>query len=70
MDRSLPGSPVHGILQARTQEWIAMASPQGILPIQGSKPQILMSPALAARFFTTKATWEAQKDHRRWEKKK
>ena len=26
MDRSLPGSSVHGILQARTLEWVAMPS--------------------------------------------
>jgi len=47
-----------------------MASPQGIFLTQGSKPQTLMSPALAARFFTTRAPWEAQKDHKGWEKKK
>ena len=33
-DCSLPGSSVHGILQARTQEWVAMASPQGIFLTQ------------------------------------
>ena len=26
MDHSLPGSNVHGILQARIQEWVAMSS--------------------------------------------
>ena len=26
MDRSLPGSPVHGIPQARTLEWVAMTN--------------------------------------------
>ena len=25
MDRSLPGSPVHGILQARVLEWVAIS---------------------------------------------
>ena len=35
MNYSLPGSSVHGILQARILEWVAM-------PIQGIKP---MSPA-------------------------
>ena len=25
MDRSLPGSPVHGIFQARVLEWVAVA---------------------------------------------
>ena len=29
MDCSLPGSSVHGILQARTQEWVAMPSFRG-----------------------------------------
>ena len=25
MDHGLPGSPVHGILQARTQEWVVIS---------------------------------------------
>ena len=29
MDWSLPGSPVHGILQARILEWVALPSPRG-----------------------------------------
>ena len=29
MDRSPPGSSVHGILQARTLEWVAMPSSRG-----------------------------------------
>ena len=29
MDRSPPGSSVHGILQARILEWVAMPSPRG-----------------------------------------
>ena len=29
MDRNPPGSPVHGILQARTLEWVAMSSSRG-----------------------------------------
>ena len=33
MDYSPPGSSVHGILQARILEWVAI---QGIFPIQGS----------------------------------
>ena len=31
----------------------------GIFPTQGSKPESLTSPALAAGFLTTSATWEA-----------
>jgi len=48
MDCSTPGSSVHGILQARILEWVAMPPP-GDLPHPGIK---LMSPALAGRFFT------------------
>ena len=32
---------------------------EGIFPAQGIEPESLMSPALADRFFTTSATWEA-----------
>ena len=52
MDCSLSGSSVHGILQARILEWVAISNP-------GIKPVSLMSPALAGGFFTTSATWEA-----------
>ena len=41
MDCSLPGSSVHGILQARILEWVAMPSSRGIFPTQGSNPGIL-----------------------------
>ena len=34
--------------------------PPGDLPLPGIKPASLTSPALAGRFFTTSATWEAQ----------
>ena len=37
MDCSPPGSSVHGILQARIQEWVAFPSP-GDLPDPGIKP--------------------------------
>ena len=50
-----PGFSVHGILQARILEWIAM----GDLPNPGIKPEFLMSPAFAGGFFTTSMTWEA-----------
>ena len=59
MDCSLPGSSVHGILQARI--WSGLpCPPPGDLPNPGMEPTSLMSPALAGRFFTTSATWEAQ----------
>ena len=38
VDCSLPGSSVHGILQARILEWVVHFLLQGIFPIQGSKP--------------------------------
>ena len=38
MDCSLPGSPVHGILQARILEWVAISFSREIFPIQGSNP--------------------------------
>ena len=41
MDRSLPGSSVHGILQERILEWTATPFPEGIFPTQGSNPSIL-----------------------------
>ena len=59
MNCSLPGSSVHGSLQARTLEWVAMPSSRGSSQLR-IKPVSLMSPALAGGFFTTSATWEAQ----------
>ena len=49
---SPPGFSVHGILQARTLEWVPKPSFRG-------SSWSLMSPALAGSFFTTNATWEA-----------
>ena len=51
---SVPGSFVHGILQARILERVAISSSR-----ESSQPRD--SPALAGRFFTTSTTWEAQK---------
>ena len=48
VDRSPPGSSVHGILQARTLEWVAISSFR-----ESSRPRDLASPALAGRFFTS-----------------
>ena len=58
MDCSPPGSSVHGILQARVLEGVAMPS-SGDLPDPGIKPASLRSPVLAGGFFTTSAAWEA-----------
>ena len=62
MDHSLPGSCVHGILQAGILEGVA-TPPPGDLPDLGTEPTTLASPALAGRFFTTRATWEAPCAH-------
>ena len=45
MDCSLPVSSVHGILQARILEWVAMLSSRN-LPDLGIKPVSPVSPAL------------------------
>ena len=48
MDGSPPGSSVHGTVQARILECIAVFLLQGIFPTQGSKHAFLVSPALQA----------------------
>ena len=58
IDGSPPGSSVHGILEARKLEWVAMQPSTGF-PNPGIKPMSLMSPVLAGGFLTTGATWEA-----------
>ena len=47
MDCGPPGSPVHGVLQARTLEWVAMSFSR-VFPTQGLNPGLLCS----GRFFT------------------
>ena len=54
-----PASSVHGILQARILEWVAMPSSREGLPDSGIEVTSFMSPALAGGFFTTSTTWEA-----------
>ena len=61
VDCSQPGSSVHGILQARILECIAVPPPRD-LPNPGIKPTSLTSPALASRFFTTRTTREAHEN--------
>ena len=46
VDCSLPGSSVHGILQAKILEWVPYPPP-GDLPDSGIEPVSLMSPTLA-----------------------
>ena len=43
----------------RQEYWVAISSPGG-LPDPMIEPMSLIAPALAGRFFTTNATWEAQ----------
>ena len=50
MDYSSLGSSVHGILQARILEWVAMP-PSGDLPNAGIELASLMSPSLARGVF-------------------
>ena len=56
MDCSPPGSPVHGILQERTLEWVSILSSMGS---SQSRDQTQVS-STAGRFFTIWATREAR----------
>ena len=58
MDNSLSDSAVHGILQARILEWVAVPF-AGDLPNPGIELVSLICPALTGRFFTTSTIWEA-----------
>ena len=51
-------SSVPGIILARMLEWVAISSFGGSSPSR-DQTQISVSLALAGRFFTTSATWEA-----------
>ena len=56
MDYSLPGSSVHGTLQSRTLEWIAIPFSR-----ESSRPKDrTRDPCIACTFFTIWATREAQ----------
>ena len=58
MNCSLPDSSIHGILQARVLEWVAMPSSR-----RSSQPRnrtcVSYISCTAGEFFTTSATWEA-----------
>ena len=58
MDCSPSSSSVHGILQTRILEWVAMPSSPGDLPNPRIKHASFMSPALASRFFTLAPSWK------------
>ena len=59
IDYSPPGSSTHGIFQVRILEWVAISYTRGF---SWPRYQTLVSwvSALAGRFFTTSATWEAR----------
>ena len=50
--KSLPGSSVHGILQARTLDWIAMCSSR-VSSWPRDQTQVSCGSCIAGRFFTT-----------------
>ena len=51
---------------SRQEYWSGVLFPSpGDLPNPGIKPASLLFPALAGRFFTTRATWEAHEGNRR-----
>ena len=53
MDCSPPGSPVHGIVQARIQEWVAMPSSKESSQLKGGTRVSCIS-CIAGKFFTMK----------------
>ena len=60
---ALQAFSVHGILQARILEWVAMLSSRGSsAPRYQRDPAFLMSPALPGGSFTTSATWESESE--------
>ena len=59
MDYSTPGSSVHGILQARILEWVAMPSSRGSSPPR-HWTRVSYVFCIAGGFFTMSTTWEAQ----------
>ena len=57
IDCSLPGSSVHGILQARTLEWVAISFSRASSWSRDCTRVFYIS--CIGRFFTTSTTWEA-----------
>ena len=51
MNDSLPGSTLHGILQARILEWVAISFSRGQFPDPGIEPR---SPALQVDYLPSK----------------
>ena len=59
MGCSPPGFSVHGILQARILEWVAVLFTRGSSQPRDQTHVSLRFSALVGRFFTTRITWEA-----------
>ena len=67
IDREGWCAAVHGVTKSQTwlSDWTELLFPTpGDLPDPGIEAASLVSPALAGRFFTISATWEAQNYHR------
>ena len=62
MDCNPTGSSVHGILQERILEWVAMPSSRGS-SWPRDRTQVSYVSFIGSRFFTTSTTWEALLDH-------
>ena len=59
LDYSLPGSSVHGLLQARTLEWVAISFSRG--SFWPRDPTCISYVSCIGQWdFTTSATWEAK----------
>ena len=59
MDCSLPGSAVHGVFQARIQEWVAISvSRESLIPTQELNPHLLHHWHILYHW----ATWEGPED--------
>ena len=63
MDCSLPASSIHGMLQARILEWVAMPSCRGSSQCRDWAWISYMFCIIRWVFFTTSATWEAPWPH-------
>ena len=59
LDCSPPGSSVHGILQARILEWVAMPSSRGPSWPRDQNPRYLPSSWMGKRILYHCVTWEA-----------
>ena len=62
LDCSLPGSSVHGIIQTRILEWVAISSSRGSSPPRDWTRVSCVSCCLSGKFFTRWAIWETQAD--------